>query len=984
MNDSSNLNEAKTETDEDIQQFEGISLVAMLETVFYCIMCSETFRKQVAALVDPNELFLDILSLDRLADARTAHLIIEYEGNECIECKKPLERIFSKSREDGKGCVATVYSKIEPPKLAIAYRKRCNNCKIWYSYNQIHYNEDSPMKAKQGDILFLDPTDYPYFTTSSKVQKLVHHSIIKSIFYDQFGTTSRAISSWTNSFNRDWEYMYRKLKAVTGQDEALGYRTILRYFWIHCLLSILAVECPAHIKLKNGKTIKHIDINGKEVKIAGIITGEDKLNIVGDAKTDDIKIADFYLKLLTRKHEQTILRAEVPELRLVPVRLNDNDEIEVYAGHWSVYGDGVEKLHRAMCGYPDILGKLEYLESNPQTNDDEKKDNTEDDDIDFEVNDTAAKYTAARYYECDNYPQRAGVQSENTSNTGYRTCPHHTSILQTKYKIPAKKINSFVDWYHLHKLRAKLLNTDVKESINELYTMDNERIKQLKKVKIKKCTDTEQKLRGFDEKDKESVAMFKTILRDVQEAITQHEYTNLKRSKRKCSRNARNKIKQQMDDDSNDFEEMQRIATTLKLGQIRAVELHHFTSRLDVYEHVEKLFKEYDIVRFGKYIKDEKILSSYCRDLKMAMNVKGPYIPKPAMQESIRQRFIELKGVQTGIVLSDPNVASKKSQKKKPKKSPRKNSRQSPKESPTKAVQYDASLNLDLDHLEQPMDVRDIVSLETRNDVFINSTKGCRKASNMNIASAFKTHGLNALMTCSGFIIRLREEIVRETPTGCIIDIADAFTANDSIIQSANRIEALGYDMMCRMYYTLRRLLNEAKLSAKQERFWSGLLERLFVDIWHIHTHIDKLCKQDSDEAIFHPKLAKYKNILHHINETLDRCNDIVVEQFWSTTNSAKHFKAMCKETGLIFLYLKRKHHNQERMKELKKKGYIFVDVEFFTTLRDISAERDSQWPSTNQLIETANVELETVKVKPDKVQTIKKKIQESKQNQLI
>ena len=79
--------------------------------------------------------------------------------------------------------------------------------------------------------------------------------------------------------------------------------------------------------------------------------------------------------------------------------------------------------------------------------------------------------------------------------------------------------------------------------------------------------------------------------------------------------------------------------------------------------------------------------------------------------------------------------------------------------------------------------------------------KGCRKAKYFSQATIARTKGLNILMMAAGLCIKLREEIVRETPTSIILDIVDSLTNNETAINYANRIEAIGYDFMCRIYY---------------------------------------------------------------------------------------------------------------------------------------------------------------------------------------
>ena len=280
---------------------------------------------------------------------------------------------------------------------------------------------------------------------------------------------------------------------------------------------------------------------------------------------------------------------------------------------------------------------------------------------------------------------------------------------------------------------------------------------------------------------------------------------------------------------------------------------------------------------------------------------------------------------------------------------------------------------LDTDHFKMTIDARDLLDLEFKNNNYLNKMKGCRKANAMTPATICKTKGLNVLMNCAGMMVKLTEEVVRETPTSVILDIADACTINQSMIQYSNRIEAIGYDMMCRIYYHLKTLLQEDRLSAKYATFWSSLMERAFIDIWHIFTHTDFLC---SEQGIFHPKLKKFRNILYNISQTIDRINDIIAEQFWSTMNATSQLMSMGKETFLLFLLEKKSYHNQIQMKELQKQGWKFIPIKWCTKLRDIESD-EVELKSEAELQENNNKQLSRVQIKADKLQAVKDMFQQ-------
>ena len=274
--------------------------------------------------------------------------------------------------------------------------------------------------------------------------------------------------------------------------------------------------------------------------------------------------------------------------------------------------------------------------------------------------------------------------------------------------------------------------------------------------------------------------------------------------------------------------------------------------------------------------------------------------------------------------------------------------------------------------------VIDLLNLEFNYDRYMEKHKGCRKVKNITGAVTAKTKGLNVLMNCSGIIIKLREEIVRETPTAVILDIAESCTNNKTSLNYANRIEAIGYDMICRIYHHLKALVKNERLSAEYEVFWCDMINRAFVDIWHILHHTDELCQED---GTFHPKLPKFQNILYNINRLMDRVNDIIAEQFWATMNATTQLKAMTQEKFTLFLLEKRDYHNQAKYDDIKKDGWTFIPIEWFTTIRDIkkAAKSEVTLPSEIKLKEENNVKLKRVEIKADKMQDVRRLIVKAK-----
>lgn len=66
--------------------------------------------------------------------------------------------------------------------------------------------------------------------------------------------------------------------------------------------------------------------------------------------------------------------------------------------------------------------------------------------------------------------------------------------------------------------------------------------------------------------------------------------------------------------------------------------------------------------------------------------------------------------------------------------------------------------------------VESIIAGERENDTFFDELKGCRKGKNAPKPEIGYTGGVNGWFTTNGFIIKLKENIRRETPTEIIID----------------------------------------------------------------------------------------------------------------------------------------------------------------------------------------------------------------------
>ena len=272
--------------------------------------------------------------------------------------------------------------------------------------------------------------------------------------------------------------------------------------------------------------------------------------------------------------------------------------------------------------------------------------------------------------------------------------------------------------------------------------------------------------------------------------------------------------------------------------------------------------------------------------------------------------------------------------------------------------------------------VKDLLALEFDNNKYLDKYKGCRKSKFISSATVAKTKGVNVLMNTAGIIINLREEIVRETPTAVILDIADTFTKNPTSIEYANRIEAIGYDMMCRIYHHLKSLVKDHRLTNEHETFWCNLISVAFIDIWHILTHTDELCQLTT--GVFHPKSKKFEKVLYDITKAMDKVNDIIAEQFWSTFNATSQLKSMSKESWIVFLLEKRSYYNQKKIDEMKQDGWTFIPIEWCTSLRDIKGEAsaESSLLSEDELKEAKSTVAKRVQIKSDKMQQVRDAIE--------
>ena len=832
-------------------------LITQLKIIYYSIAFDDEFRNAVFIMFDCSYLDKHIVSLQK-AGARITHGIMSYPGNSCIECNKKLVILFKKNRTDAKGSIETIYNKKAAPKICNSYQKYCENCKIYYNHNRIDYHDTSPHKAKQNQTIFLDPDAFPYYSIAGRAAKnYIHQSIYKSIESHQYCNKSTSIDVWLQHFNEDWSAECDELSKIPNicsfiSSIKLGYNTLRRYFYFYSLLR----------RIRDVENYQTININGRAIKIALIISNADKKGMINDLnfldtaknnspnkntnskkKAQKLRASHHYFRYFVNKYYQQLITSEVAALKKVPVKKNDESgEIEIYPGWFIVYGDGAEKITRLRCAYPAILAKLDYMME--MINDEECKINEiemDNDDIDLTINHNSSLYSTQRYYECANSPCFNDPDNDKKS---YKCCKHHVAKL-VEHGIQLMDITDFITWYQLHAALARMKNTKVQETIKATYTITEEALKSIDTKHNKKILQLEHKIAKFTENKKDQHVKFEEIVDNIFDKIN------------RLRRNSR--------------------------------------------------------AHLGREAKDRGNAEAIVDN-----------------NEDKKQAFID----KLRNILGDDD--------------------------------FDANV---IDNMEMP--VLDLLDLEFNNDTYLDKYKGCRKAKYISKATTARTKGLNGLFNTAGVMIKLSEEIVRETPTAVLLEVADACTNNPTSIKYANRIEAIGYDMMCRIYHHLKKLIENKRLSSIQAQFWCDLINRAFIDIWHIYTHTDVLCKED---GIFHPKLKKFKCILYNINELMERVNDQIAEQFWSTMNATSQLKAMTKETFTIFLLDKRSYYNQAKINKIKQDGWTFIPIEWCTSLRNVESglAASATLPSEQDLKSSNKTPLQKIQIKPNKLNDVK------------
>lgn len=256
----------------------------------------------------------------------------------------------------------------------------------------------------------------------------------------------------------------------------------------------------------------------------------------------------------------------------------------------------------------------------------------------------------------------------------------------------------------------------------------------------------------------------------------------------------------------------------------------------------------------------------------------------------------------------------------------------------------------------------------------IDSLGGCRVAKNMTKPKIHHSGGIVCLMALSGFMYCLTEVLHHESPTEVILRTYDTFTSSEVHLDYFCRFLVLfGYDMMCNIVVTLLSDTME-KLVVIDESvkyilfFWSVFgLERLFIDKLHVRTHKHKMCQNDENIGILHPKLSKFKRLLtaeekgeeeNHLGydedndlaededekeQKLKKVNHQQVEQLWKTTNRMKCMRLLSMDKFRFALMMQREHHNNQNKLNLEAIGYRWEIPSNWRKIRSFHSDKKEE-----------------------------------------
>lgn len=103
-----------------------------------------------------------------------------------------------------------------------------------------------------------------------------------------------------------------------------------------------------------------------------------------------------------------------------------------------------------------------------------------------------------------------------------------------------------------------------------------------------------------------------------------------------------------------------------------------------------------------------------------------------------------------------------------------------------------SSLSKNQSNNKDILTLRDVVQEETENDEFMDELNSCRKGKNMIKPISGKSGGTKCWMTCSGFILSMKETLARETPTEVLLQTFDIFSSSQDMEAYYARILCFG------------------------------------------------------------------------------------------------------------------------------------------------------------------------------------------------
>ena len=448
--------------------------------------------------------------------------MMKYPGNSCMECKNKLSYVYRSAGKDCKGSIAMAYHKRKAPMICNSYQKQCKDCGIYYNHNRIDYKKTTKHKAKSNQTIYLDPDAFNYYSIAGKgANNYIHQSIFVSIRNHQYCNRSQSIDIWLQHYNEECKAEYNELAKIKYSDKLsieLGYRTVLRYFYFYALLC----------RTRDIEEYASIVVNDRVIRVALIISNDDKeaihrdISELKEAKpaqskesADTARISHYQFTYFVNKYYQQLVTAEVSELKEVPVRINESGIIEIYPGWFIVYGDGGEKITRIRCAYPAILGKFDYMKQTADDTEAKVNDINDDDNVDLAVNNNSRRYSAQRYYECDDTPYFNNIGNNRRS---YRCCKRHVAKL-VEHGIQLTDVSDFTTWYQLHAALAKMKETNIQETIKAQYTIDDEVLRSIKTKHKSKITDLKQKIAKFIQKHPQKHFRFETFVDEIHNKI---------------------------------------------------------------------------------------------------------------------------------------------------------------------------------------------------------------------------------------------------------------------------------------------------------------------------------------------------------------------------------------------------------------------------------------------------------------------------------